>query len=162
MALEKERLLEDSNFRADTHLNICAVLSQMGMHDLALHHAMQSIIICQSSLLINFLPDTKTSRKRDIKHNKDEFDDKGFPKITDDKKNELKKELKERISILCVAYHNMGVQQEFLKMIPEALESYKNACFFSQKYFGETNAIYQQMREVYNKAKSAHEAQVAR
>ena len=43
-------------------------------------------------------------------------------------------------------------------MIAEALESYKNACIFSLKYFGESNAIYQQMREVYNKAKGAHEA----
>lgn len=39
MALEKESMLEDSGFRADTHLNICAVLSRMEHHDLALHHA---------------------------------------------------------------------------------------------------------------------------
>ena len=110
MALEKERLLEDSNFRADTHLNICAVLSQMGMHDLALHHAMQSIIICQSSLLISFLPDTKQSRRKEIKQNKNDYDSMGFPIVGPEKKEELKKELKERISILCVAYHNMGVQ----------------------------------------------------
>ena len=77
-------------------------------------------------------------------------------------KEELKKELKERISILCVAYHNLGVQQEFLKMLTEALESYKLACMFSAKYFGEANAIYQNMKSVYDKAKQALETQVAR
>ena len=30
---------EDNSFKADTHLNICAVLSGMGRHDLAMHHA---------------------------------------------------------------------------------------------------------------------------
>lgn len=40
-------------------------------------------------------------------------------------KEEIKKEFKDRISILAVAYHNLGVEQEYLKMFQEALESYK-------------------------------------
>jgi len=38
-ALELEGATDDSSFKADTHLNTCAVLSQMGRHDLAMHHA---------------------------------------------------------------------------------------------------------------------------
>jgi tetratricopeptide (TPR) repeat protein len=50
-ALELEGYMEDSSFKADTHLNISAVLSQMGRHDLAMHHAQSSVMIIQSSLL---------------------------------------------------------------------------------------------------------------
>ena len=38
-ALELEDCIEDAAFKADTHLNICAVLSQRGRHDMALQHA---------------------------------------------------------------------------------------------------------------------------
>ena len=35
-ALDLENCMEDSSFKADTHLNMCAVLSQMNRHDLAM------------------------------------------------------------------------------------------------------------------------------
>lgn len=38
-ALELEDKLDDDSFKADSHLNTCAVLSQIGRHDLAMHHA---------------------------------------------------------------------------------------------------------------------------
>lgn len=47
------------------------------------------------------------------------------PDNLQDKKDEIKKEFKDKISILAVSYHNLGVEQEFLKMYPESLESYK-------------------------------------
>jgi tetratricopeptide (TPR) repeat protein len=42
--------------KAETHLNTCAVLSQLTRHDLALQHANQAIIIIQTRLLFDFLP----------------------------------------------------------------------------------------------------------
>jgi len=44
-ALEEENKVDDISYKADTHLNTCAVLSQMGRHDLAMHHAQSAIII---------------------------------------------------------------------------------------------------------------------
>lgn len=38
-ALDHEKEVEDAAFKADTHLNISAVLSQMGRYDLAMYHA---------------------------------------------------------------------------------------------------------------------------
>jgi len=38
-SLDLENQMDDLSFKADTHLNTCAVLSQMGRHDLAMHHA---------------------------------------------------------------------------------------------------------------------------
>ena len=35
----------------DIHLNICAILSQMGKHELALQHAMKALILIQDELV---------------------------------------------------------------------------------------------------------------
>jgi tetratricopeptide (TPR) repeat protein len=35
----------------EIHLNICAILSQMGKHDLALHHAMKALLLIQDELV---------------------------------------------------------------------------------------------------------------
>ena len=125
----------------------------MGHHDLALHHAQNAIVIIQSTLLFTFLPDTKRERKAELKRAAPELGEDGNIIMTAEKKEEMKLEFKERISILCVAYHNLGVQQEFMKMYTEALESYKLATQFSHKYFGTENAIFQSMKQVYDKAK---------
>ncbi len=37
--------------QADTHLNICAVLSQLNKHELALNHAMSAVILLQEMML---------------------------------------------------------------------------------------------------------------
>ena len=34
----------------EIHLNICAILSQMDKHELALHHAMKALILIQDEL----------------------------------------------------------------------------------------------------------------
>ena len=35
----------------EIHLNICAILSQLGKHELALHHAMKALILIQDEIL---------------------------------------------------------------------------------------------------------------
>ena len=80
-----------------------------------------------SSLLMTFLPEFKENK---------------LIKPSDHQKEELKKELKDKISILAVSYHNLAVQQEYLKMYYEALENYRLASEFSYKYFGKDNGIH--------------------
>ena len=36
----------------EIHLNICAILSQMDKHELALHHAMKALILIQDELVL--------------------------------------------------------------------------------------------------------------
>jgi len=45
---------------AEIHLNICAILSQLTKHELALHHAMKALILIQDELM--FLADTATTQ----------------------------------------------------------------------------------------------------
>lgn len=78
---------------SDTHLNICAVLSQMGDHEKALSHAMEALILLQEELILKAI-------------NPEEYDDKN-----------------DRSSVLVIAYHNIGVQQEFLSRHEDALNS---------------------------------------
>lgn len=72
----------------DIHLNICAILSQMGKHELALQHAMKALILIQDELInkLDMLP-------------------------------ELSKKPEDRLIVLCIAYHNIAVEQEFLKQV---------------------------------------------
>lgn len=72
----------------DIHLNICAILSQMGKHELALQHAMKALILIQDEL-VNKLDAIKQA---------------GTEKKPED-----------RLIVLCIAYHNIAVEQEFLK-----------------------------------------------
>lgn len=46
-ALEMELKLEHPMTLADTHLNLCAVLSQLDKHEDALQHSMLSVILLQ-------------------------------------------------------------------------------------------------------------------
>lgn len=44
-ALDLESNMDDPMFKADTHINTCAVLSILGRHDVALNHAYSAIMI---------------------------------------------------------------------------------------------------------------------
>ena len=50
-----EDCLQISN-PCDIHLNICAILSQMGKHELALQHSMKALILIQDELISKVLP----------------------------------------------------------------------------------------------------------
>jgi tetratricopeptide (TPR) repeat protein len=41
----------------DIHLNICAILSQMGKHELALQHSMKALILIQDELISRASPE---------------------------------------------------------------------------------------------------------
>ena len=77
-------------------------------------------------------------------------------------KEEIKKEFKDRISVLSVSYNNLGVEQEFQKMFPEALESYRMAQQFALKYLGPEDGIFKNLNETYMKAKNEIEQRMSR
>jgi hypothetical protein len=91
-------------------------------------------MIVQSTLLMMFLP------------NKD--------KVKKDSKLQAKqeKEFKDRIAVLTIAYHNLAVEQEFLKSFNEAVESYRLAAEYAEKYLGATDGITINLKTIYDKA----------
>ena len=91
-ALELELKMDASKALADTHLNLCAVLSQLDRHEDALQHVMLSIILLQDEFLRVALPKAREEEGEDA--------------ISD-----------ERLAVLAIAYHNLGVEFEHLKRV---------------------------------------------
>ena len=61
---------------------------------------------------------------------------------------------KDKVAVLAIAYHNMGVEQEFLRSYPAAILSYKKAVNFAEKNLGEEDGITLNLRSVYENAKN--------
>ena len=97
---------------ADTHINACAVLSQLGRHASALEHAQNALILLQEELL-----------------SPPGSDNAGAPPQAD------------RIAVLAIAYHNIGVEQEFLKRYEQSMLSYRKGVEVAERYLGSKHAI---------------------
>jgi hypothetical protein len=61
---------------------------------------------------------------------------------------------KDKVAVLAIAYHNMGVEQEFLRSYPAAILSYKKAVNFAEKNLGPEDGITINLRSVYENAKN--------
>jgi len=103
-AVKLETRLVDPVNPADTHLNICAILSLMGKHMEALEHAEESLILLQDELAI-----TNPSQ--------------GNPP-------------KDRVAVMAICYHNIAVEQEYLKKYDLAIQSYNKAKHLADQHLG--------------------------
>lgn len=137
-ALTIESRLQRPETQADTHLNICAVLSQLNKHELALNHAMSAVILLQEMIL---------RKKLDPAGAAEDDDDEGVPMPVNGSN-------KDKVAVLAIAYHNMGVEQEFLRSYPAAILSYKKAVNFAEKNLGAQDGITLNLRSVYENAKN--------
>jgi hypothetical protein len=117
--------LQRPEVQADTHLNICAVLSQLNKHELALNHAMSAVILLQEMML------SKRLDPESYPYDDDAEAEEAMPPDAN----------KDRTAVLAIAYHNMGVEQEFLKSYPAAILSYKKAVNFAEKNLGPEDGI---------------------
>ena len=110
-ALKIESGLTNVQNPADTHINACAVLSQLGRHQTALDHAQNAIILLQEELL-------------------------SPPGVVGAAPPQA-----DRIAVLAIAYHNIGVEQEFLKRYEQSVLSYKKGVEVAERYLGAKHAI---------------------
>eukprot|EP01029_Cantina_marsupialis_P000343 TRINITY_DN10278_c0_g1_i1.p1 TRINITY_DN10278_c0_g1~~TRINITY_DN10278_c0_g1_i1.p1 ORF type:complete len:735 (+),score=243.06 TRINITY_DN10278_c0_g1_i1:112-2316(+) len=115
--LRIEVKLERQDNHADTHLNLTAILSQMGKHTEALEHAQAALIMLQEEIMSTPEPSL------------------------------------DRVSVLVIAYHNMGSEQEFLKRLPEAVKSYQKGTEVGSKHLGATNQLVITLRNALLEAK---------
>ncbi|KAL3657469.1 hypothetical protein V7S43_017608 [Phytophthora oleae] len=129
-ALELEKRLENVRNAADTQLNMCAVLSQLGKHQQALEHAQEALISLQEGFI----------------HGKETTD-------TNSENSATSSSRLDRISVMCIAYHNIGVEQEFLKDCAESVVSYKKGVGLAEQYLGADHSITTTIRNSYLAAK---------
>jgi len=120
---------------------MCAVLSQLGRHDAAMEHARRAIMIVQSTLLMHFLPNKEKKKKAGL--------------ASESLQNvQVTKEFKDRIAVLTIAYHNLGVELEYMKLYLESVESYRMAKEFAEKYLGSNDDITLNLTNIYTRAKA--------
>ena len=105
-ALDIELKMDSLSSLADTHLNLCAVLSQLERHEDALEHSMLSIIMIQDE----FLQVTMKGRKNNNAQQQP-------PQQQDPNKNAKNSISDDRVAVLAIAYHNLGVELEHLKRV---------------------------------------------
>ena len=107
----------------DTHLNICAILSQMDKHDLALQHSMKALILIQDEIIGRV--SAEGSSKEDAGR---------------------------RFMVLSVAYHNIGVEYEFLKEYQQSLNAYRKAIENAEKNLSGSGEMVDNLKNVYYQA----------
>ncbi|EKX47412.1 hypothetical protein GUITHDRAFT_49601, partial [Guillardia theta CCMP2712] len=93
---------------AGTSLNLCAVLSQLeSRHEEALLHARSAVYLIKEEL-------------RSVRSwlTWEEPDEKG-------QKSEQSPEVMNKMAVLAISYHNIGVEEEFLKQFDESIQAYK-------------------------------------
>lgn len=174
-ALLLEKKGKNSQSVSDIFLNICAVLSKLKRHKEAFHASLNSIVLIQEDLLSYCLPllldknkeDKKNFKTKKInikKQNKDFMQ----PKLDLDSENKMdfsntkykkknnnkvdKEKLYERIIILSIAYHNLAVELEHLRLYDDSLSTYQKAYNFSKNILGKKTDVVQNLKEVLEKA----------
>lgn len=123
-AIKIETRLENLPNKADTHLNMCAVLSQLGKHQSALSHAQSALILLHEELQLGQPPLSNSNNHQHTGHS-------GTVETTK----------LDRVAVLGIAYHNAGVEQEFLKLFDQSLQSYRKGVDLTSRYLGESHGI---------------------
>jgi len=123
--LDLEKRLKHCNNRADTHINLCSILSQLHKHDEALNHAKQALDMVSGEV---FGKATEAVAKQ-----------KG-PMAA------AAMSPPERIAVLCIAYHNFGVESEFCKEFTAALKAYTKGADIAKALLGEDHGITKMVR----------------
>ncbi|KAA0165689.1 hypothetical protein FNF27_07604 [Cafeteria roenbergensis] len=127
-ALSIEARLERVTNPADTHLNICAVLSQLSRHAEALRHAQAALRLINHELF-------------------GASDAAGGGAVPAQKAD--------RIAVLCITYHNLGAENEHLRRWEDSLQAYGQGIDTAGLYLGEDHGISQTLRKSYRAAAKA-------
>ena len=114
LAIEEEMAVGGSHDTADTHLNLCAVLSELGKHQDALQHAQAALVLYQSELL-------------------------GMPL----QKENVTPEQSQRVASMAVCYFNLGVELEFTYHGEESVNTYRKGLGLAQNFLGEDHPVSQ-------------------
>jgi len=134
-ALRIESRLVDVPNAADTYLNTCAVLSQLGRHQSALEHAQNALILLQEELFHGI--------------------EGGAGMGGEEAGLAPPNPPKDRIAVLAIAYHNIGVEQEFLKKFEMSLTSYRKGIQVAERFLGGDHAIALTLRNSLTAARRA-------
>jgi len=125
-ALAVEKHLHNGD-AAQTHLNLCATLSQLQRHTEALQHAQSALIRVYETItplmLRGELVFENAARLRDDQH--------------------------EQITVLCIAYHNLAVEHEYMKDLEAATCAYSEGARWATTFLGAGHQLAGILRQSY-------------
>jgi tetratricopeptide (TPR) repeat protein len=129
-----ERALEIEEYASpdeatQTHLNLCATLSQLNRHAEALSHA-KSAMIRLYEILSPMMIDGKFSKRP------------------------LDEEQSEQVLVLCIAYHNCAVENEYLKQYEAAMRAYMEGYDYATKFLSPDHQLIEIMKSSIEALKS--------
>ncbi|RLN87216.1 hypothetical protein BBJ28_00012532 [Nothophytophthora sp. Chile5] len=124
-----------------THLNLCAIQSQLGRHDLALEHAQAAIFHTQEELVS--LEDRAGDDREEEAAESESGEQAGLMDALDAKTRE------EKIISLAVAYHNLAVELEFNGRGEASLQWYKKALQLVWKYRETNEALCESFKKIF-------------
>lgn len=141
-----------------THLNLCAIQSQLGRHDLALEHAQAAIFHTQEELVSMEARSNDSDRRDEVGENGEvensgDGGDGSNSDVLDAKSRE------EKIISLAVAYHNLAVELEFNGRGEASLQWYKKALQLVWKYRESNAALCASFKKIFMDAKKKQELQ---
>ena len=125
-----ESTLDKVKQPGDVHVNLCVTLSQCGKHQAALKAVKRAIQLLQQEMFEGIHPGQKQTHQ----HRAD------------------------RIATMAVAYHNMGVECEFLFKMTDALKAYGSGVELASTYLGEGHGVTQTLRKSQAAARKAIES----
>jgi tetratricopeptide (TPR) repeat protein len=123
-ALALEQRLAKVASPADTHINLCSVLSQLHKHDEALEHARTALSLIDAEVM------GTAAAKRVM-----------AAPSGGGLKAAMALSPPDRLAVLCIAYHNLGVESEFLKEYTAALKAYTKGAEIAADFLGEAHGI---------------------
>merc|ERR1711869_127883 len=66
-------------------------------------------------------------------------------------------EARERMSVLCIAYHNLAVEHEYLKNYQSALSAFREGIRWAKDFLGEDHQIHQILQYSFNAVTQAQQ-----
>lgn len=172
---------------ADTHLNMCTILSELKRHEKAIVHARIALKLLLLELFGDFDQLQKQEQAERLQQQQQGDGGSGGeqqgsgatrgpaeheqiatgsnPEVRTDPASMARLRARlppDRIAVLAIAYHNLAVQQEFLRKYPESLSSYEKATRVVTTHLGASHPLCASLAESYAAAQAKMENKMAR
>lgn len=168
-ALGIEAKLNENVRSADTHLNMCTILSELKRHEKAIVHARIALKLLLMELFGDFNNIKKEAAASAAADNAAEeheliaTGDSAAANANPASLESLKARLPaDRVAVLAIAYHNKAVQEEFLRRWGESLASYEKAMKVVQTHLPPTHPLVQSLGASYAAARKKMEHKLAK
>lgn len=127
LAIEQGLPQKEVLYPADTYINMCAVLSQCGRHKDALKHANSALKILQTTLFKGDGPGGSCTHALRA----------------------------DQIATMVIAYHNIGVENEYIRKFTNAMKAYTRGAELADTYLGENHGLTLALRKSQYACRSA-------